>query len=156
MRPSLSFGKPSGSTHEFSTPRTAVGHCQQALHAVEGVEAAFDHQPLLSDGVHRYHLLPGEVAHQSKQWEPRNHTGELAPAQFSHCVGTVITSSMLIWPRRMHPVSGFSSSALMRITAGSQRLWKSTPTSRSRCCAISTISSHSRTEVASGFSASTC
>lgn len=50
----------------FPPPRTAVGHCQQALHAVEGVEAAFDHQPLLSDGVHRYHLLPGEVAHRVK------------------------------------------------------------------------------------------
>lgn len=50
----------------FHHPRTAVGHRQKALHAVEGVEAAFGHQPFLPGGIHRHHFLTGKVAHQVK------------------------------------------------------------------------------------------
>lgn len=50
----------------FHHPRTAVGHRQQTPFSVKNAEVVFGHQPLLSDGVHRHHLLFGEVAHQIK------------------------------------------------------------------------------------------
>ena len=143
-RPSLSQSPPAAPTSFPPPTNWPSAIVRQVLHAVEGVEAAFSHQPLLPDGSHTDTTSWSERWRtRSKQCEPRNHTGSLRPPSSATRRLRWITSSMLIWLRRMRPASGFSSSAFDAHHRRSQRLWKSTPTSRSRCCAISTISSHS-------------